>query len=415
MKIYPSQILLTVSVGVLFSHVAIAQAQPSVSPQSKPANTSSVQQDKSLDDKIYKFTREEVERLKKDTKESSELYIRNKVNETMLGYTSLFALVFGSIAGFVLANRWKAEFKKQYLEIIKEEVGEKIKVGVEKEFQDFKNDLKINLNAQRKKDEIMQELSMFIPSADFFVQESIQPKFNKIIQELTHKLEFLQSNNPEIIFTVDDYIKWGDALYHSANYQTLANYPGSNSTQQKAIHIQNEAYNAWFNMLGTQTMSDEYKQILNCYKEAEDKYQYAINNRYEAYNAWLGLGNTSRMLGKYEEAIIRYDKAINIESTLFIAMVNKGLMLKRLISEDEGLEKAIECCTQAITIQPSYYRAWYNRACYHALLGNEKEALDDLNKAISIAPLRCKELAKVDSDLDNIRKHDDYYKLFRQL
>jgi tetratricopeptide (TPR) repeat protein len=394
MKIYPSQIFFTVSVGLLFSSIAIAQSQSSVSPQQlKPTNTNSIQQDKVLDDKIYRFTREEVDRFKRDIKEPTELFIRNKVNETMLGYTSLFAVIFGSTAGFVLANRWKVEFKKQYLEIIKEEVTEKIKVGVEKEFQGLKNDLSI----QRRKDEIIQELSILVPRPDLFFQEQVKPGAKPMLKKLTTELEDLKNSNPNLYLTIEDYIRWGDGIYYSA-WEGLP-----------------EAYNTWFNQ---DNKPKNFKDVeaFECYEKAILRYEEAIELQPHAYYAYLGKGNALRMSGRYDKqrydrAIECYEKATQDENISFIAYVNMGLASRRSINGKEGLIKGLECLDKALAIFPSYARTYYNKACYHSQLNDFDQAIINLEKSIKLAPEKSTEGAERDDDFCPMSKHERFQEL----
>ncbi|PSB21628.1 hypothetical protein C7B65_03330 [Phormidesmis priestleyi ULC007] len=123
MKVSLQLLSSVLSFCLLSASAIVAQPKPiNPSQSSTQPSTSLTQQDKAIEDKIYRTTREEVDRLKKDNKDQVELYIQNKVNEkftTSVGsislIASLVAVLFGSTAGLVLADRWKKEFKEEYM------------------------------------------------------------------------------------------------------------------------------------------------------------------------------------------------------------------------------------------------------------------------------------------------------------
>ncbi|MEO0813778.1 MAG: hypothetical protein AAFY60_13005, partial [Myxococcota bacterium] len=53
----------------------------------------------------------------------------------------------------------------------------------------------------------------------------------------------------------------------------------------------------------------------------------------------------------------------------------------------------------------------YNLACAEARMGDEREALRHLRLAISLDPYRYKALAKIDSDLDGLRRNPEFHEL----
>ena len=76
-------------------------------------------------------------------------------------------------------------------------------------------------------------------------------------------------------------------------------------------------------------------------------------------------------------------------------------------------EEAIASYDRALQIKPDLHEAWYNKACAYSLQNNIELALENLQKAIQINPEKYRELAKTDSDFENIR-HDPRFQALIQ-
>ncbi len=284
--------------------------------------------------------------------------------------------------------------------VLRQSVINNLQVELRKQFkEDFNEELKSlknDLASQRKKDEIVQEISIFLPSISSFFQEEIKPEIKVTLQELVIKLQSLEVENPRLFLTFEDCTKWGDGLFYLANYQVLATYQSTNS---------------WFEIISISSHVGDSKKIIAQYKEAISKYNQAINIK-ETYYAWLGLGNVLRMLGSYGEAIKCYDRSIPLERLPFVALVNKGLVHRRLYADEkEGIREGIKHFDKAISIAHNYPRTWYNKACYYAFLNNSEEALKNLENAINLAPLKARQLAQQDSDFSLIKEEAKFKEL----
>lgn len=69
-----------------------------------------------------------------------------------------------------------------------------------------------------------------------------------------------------------------------------------------------------------------------------------------------------------------------------------------------GFQSAIQHLTVVIELDPenpSNEKAYYNRACYHALLGDKARALDDLKESIKLFQENA-DFALTDEDFDGI-------------
>ncbi|BBC26334.1 tetratricopeptide repeat protein [Pseudanabaena sp. ABRG5-3] len=76
-------------------------------------------------------------------------------------------------------------------------------------------------------------------------------------------------------------------------------------------------------------------------------------------------------------------------------------------------EEAIAAYDQALQIKPDDPSAYYNKACAYSLQNQIELALENLQKAIQLDPEKYRELAKTDSDFDNIR-HDPRFQALIQ-
>jgi len=77
------------------------------------------------------------------------------------------------------------------------------------------------------------------------------------------------------------------------------------------------------------------------------------------------------------------------------------------------LEEAIISCNKALEIKPDYDNAFYNKACYLALQNQIYLALENLQQAITLNPDKYREMAKTDSELDNIRQDPRFQALIQ--
>jgi len=76
-------------------------------------------------------------------------------------------------------------------------------------------------------------------------------------------------------------------------------------------------------------------------------------------------------------------------------------------------EDAIASYHKALAIKPDYYQAFYNKACAYSLQNQIELALENLQKAIQLAPEKYREMAKNDSDFDNIPCYSHFQELIQ--
>lgn len=131
----------------------------------------------------------------------------------------------------------------------------------------------------------------------------------------------------------------------------------------------------------------------------------------EKHRVYVNLGQCWYLIKEYDQAIDYYDKAIEQKSTLADAYIGKG----RAFRKKGQLDNAIRILNIILSLDKQNAKAYYNRSCYYALLGegNEEKALQDLALAIKYNPDRYLKLAKDDSDLDSLRQLAKFKKLIR--
>ncbi|MBW4470934.1 MAG: tetratricopeptide repeat protein [Stenomitos rutilans HA7619-LM2] len=245
-----------------------------------------------------------------------------------------------------------AEFKEQ-TEAFKQEL-DKLRA----EFIDQLSQLKsLFVDAQKEKDQIIQELSQITPSP---IRESAPPETQQKIQALTKQLARLKSVNNQLSFTAGDYVEQGKALYFE-----------------------------------------------NQFEDAFTFYEKAIQLEPENFRAWFGKGAVLVKLQKTDEAIAAYEIAIQFKPDFAEAWFGKGTGLAKLAK----LADAIAAYETAIQLKPDFFLAWFGKARSYALQGNIEATLKSLQQAIHLNPEKAKEAAKTDTSFDAMREDQRFQSL----
>jgi len=123
---------------------------------------------------------------------------------------------------------------------------------------------------------------------------------------------------------------------------------------------------------------------------------------------YLLLGNAKYKEGDLPGAIEYYDKALTIDPKYADAWYNKGVALSDLKRYDEE----IECYDKTLTINPKYANAWFSKACIYASKDDKSNALKNLSRAIELDN-KYKDDAKKDEDFRNLWDVEDFKKLVK--
>ena len=144
-------------------------------------------------------------------------------------------------------------------------------------------------------------------------------------------------------------------------------------------------------------------------EEAIASYDNALQFKPDDHQAWYNRGNALGNLGQLEEAIASYDKALQIKPDDPEAWYSRGIALDEL----GRFEEAIISFNKALEIKPDDTTSIYNKACYFALQNQIDLALENLQQAITLNPDKYREMAKTDSDFDNIRQDPRFQALIQ--
>lgn len=79
--------------------------------------------------------------------------------------------------------------------------------------------------------------------------------------------------------------------------------------------------------------------------------------------------------------------------------------------QDKDYRQALQYFEKAVSKDPSYAQAFFNKAAMHALLKQDDAALENLQKAIQLDPRTFKEKAKTDPDFQDLRTLETFKKL----
>ena len=146
------------------------------------------------------------------------------------------------------------------------------------------------------------------------------------------------------------------------------------------------------------------------YEAAVASFDQALKIKPDKDAAWNNRGNALGNLGRLEEAVASFDQALKIKPDDHQAWYNRGNALRNV----GRLEEAVASYDQALNFKPDDYAAWYNKACSYALQGNIEQAIENLQQAINLSPDKYREMAKTDSDFDNIREDERFGALIQE-
>jgi tetratricopeptide (TPR) repeat protein len=215
------------------------------------------------------------------------------------------------------------------------------------------------------------------------------------LDELGRYEEAIAAYDAALAIQPDDH----DALYNKGiALRNLGRYEEAIAAYDAALAIQPDDHEA-LNNKGVALRN------LGRYEEAIAAFDAALAIQPDDHKALYNKGIALRNLGRHEEAIAAYDDALAIQPDDHGAWDNKGVSLRHLGHNEE----ALTCFNQALAINPGDENSFYNKACYYGLLHETKLALDNLQRAIQLAPDKYRTMAKTDPDFDPIR-HDQRFR-----
>lgn len=150
------------------------------------------------------------------------------------------------------------------------------------------------------------------------------------------------------------------------------------------------------------TISDEYeKRLLNLERKLKDRTERIISAQEEIsrtntmHSLWMRAGLEATPQARIEV----YDQILDLNSEDIEALTYKADAVLEL---DEP-EWALNLCDKALTLNPDYAYAHYQRACANSTLGQLDMAMDDLRQAVELSATYQEE-AKGDEGLLKLRE-----------
>jgi tetratricopeptide (TPR) repeat protein len=403
------KILISILISTVITNAVIAQKRPLREKLSAP-QTINVSLSKS---EVLTVIKEELEKVDLKNEVKIRERVQNEVDRSFGWTIGLIQILLGVLTALpifasVFLILLRNSIKNQIIEEAKNQIKEKLDIEIKAALEEFHK--KINLEksdllkkytqnmedlyaeASKMKDLIIKKLDHLVsdPSQKEFIHESTNPEVLAEVQELTALLNKIQGKYPKIILTPQDYAKKGDALVFENFYEEAL------TCYETAIELQDNYYDAWLS-----------KGVVLCrlkrFEEALLAFDKVIQLNPTNYLAWYNKGSALRDLKKHEESL----KAFKLSSSLFpvnyLSFLNEGLVLKQL----KRFEEALAAFEKVIEIKSDCYKAWFEKACIHSLNGNNKLAIQSLKKSIEISE-NCRQMARVEPDLDNIRNDPDF-------
>jgi tetratricopeptide (TPR) repeat protein len=179
--------------------------------------------------------------------------------------------------------------------------------------------------------------------------------------------------------------------------RNLERYEEALEIYQKVIDLAPKSVDAWVNQGIALLDMERYEEALNACDRAfkiDSKNHHALNTQALALS----------LLKNFEKAITAIDEAINLEPKKVLYRANRGIILARAGRYTEALAD----CEHAINQNPKHESGYYGKACCYALQGDIGQAIDNLQKAIDIAPRRSRREAKHNPDFDSIRDDERF-------
>ncbi|MBE9187232.1 tetratricopeptide repeat protein [Microcoleus sp. LEGE 07076] len=234
--------------------------------------------------------------------------------------------------------------------------------------------------------------------------------------------------NYQQLLTAGDYAKQGDSCFFENRYEDaiaaynlalqiqpdladtwnnrgvvltrMQRYPEAIASYEQATTIRPQYPDAWNNRGVVLLELQKYQEAIGCYEQA-------IQAKPDYADAWNNRGVAFSKMQEYEQAVISYNQALQIKNDYTDAWNNRGVALSKL----QKYEAAIDSYNNAAKIRPDFYRIWYNKARCYALQGQIELAIENLKRALNLNPNLCKELAKTEADLEQIREYDAFKQL----
>ncbi|WP_055079315.1 tetratricopeptide repeat protein [Lagierella massiliensis] len=216
-------------------------------------------------------------------------------------------------------------------------------------------------------------------------------------------------------------------------YDFLNEFYQAEKYYKKSISIDENFREGYFFLADLYDRNGYTKKAICYYKKTIKKFP----TDYMAYN---NLGSIYELQKDYEDALKYFKMSVEINPEYFRSTFNLGIAYDRLDVEDKALKyyykalelnpeyqdiylnisafyikrnrlmESIDILTDGILNAEKKYNLYYNRACIHLKIGDEKKSFSDLENAVIENP-KLMDYLKVDHDFDDYRKDERYLKI----
>jgi tetratricopeptide (TPR) repeat protein len=166
---------------------------------------------------------------------------------------------------------------------------------------------------------------------------------------------------------------------------------------KKAIELDPRNSIAWINKSGVFNSLRRYDKALQSLKKA-------IELDPENSNAYSSMALTLSFIKDFDDSVQAIDKAINLRHEEVLFRANRSIILARA----GRFAEALSDCKLAIDQNSSDECGHYALACYAAHQNDIEQVIINLQKAIDIAPHRCRREARHNPDFDGIRNDERF-------
>jgi tetratricopeptide (TPR) repeat protein len=181
-------------------------------------------------------------------------------------------------------------------------------------------------------------------------------------------------------------------MHQGIVFNESGRYNEALQSHKKAIELDPGNSNTWMHQGGVFNNLRQYDEALESCKKA-------IELDPKDFNAYSLMALALSLMNDFDNSVQAIDKAINLRHEEVIFRANRSIILARA----GRFAEALSDCKLAIKQDSSDECGHYALACCATHQNNIEQAISSLQKAIDIAPHRCRREAKHNPDFDSMR------------
>lgn len=198
--------------------------------------------------------------------------------------------------------------------------------------------------------------------------------------------------------------KYDRAYFFLANlYDKLDNKDLAIEYYEKVIKLVADDYHAYNNLGSIYEEMGEYNKAFDMFRKSIEIYPYF-------YKSKFNLGVVYKRLGNNKMALKNYYASLDLSESYHYTYLN----ISAIYIEEKQYEKSIQILTDGIQSNKEADVLHYNRACCHAILGMEEEAISDIEESLRLNP-HSLEWVIQDKDFKNLRNNNKFIELLKEI